>query len=231
MKHVALKSLAIALATGAALMAVTAAAQAGPMYVFNVSTGTQPSNVGTITLTQNGAGVDVSVDLLTGYGIVNTGGPHTPFGFNLSGSLAGLTISHWTTPASGSYTNTLNNSGTFSLDTAGGSTPSYGNFNVALDDSAGNGSSKGYFGDLLFTLTRNGGLDTNDFVANGAGYFFTADLSNNINSGNTGAQAWSEGIDPPTSVPEPFTMSLFGMGLAGMAGLRRRKSISGAAVA
>lgn len=34
-----------------------------------------------------------------------------------------------------------------------------------------------------------------------------------------------------TEVPEPLTMSLFAAGLAGMAGLRRRKSNSGAAVA
>jgi len=36
-----------------------------------------------------------------------------------------------------------------------------------------------------------------------------------------------------TQVPEPFTMSLFAAGLAGMAGLRRRKSKtnSGAAAA
>jgi hypothetical protein len=228
MRQSLVKTLAIALATGAALMAVCSAAQAGPIYVFSNSTGTQPSNVGVITLTQvDTTHVSVNVDLLSGYGFVNTGGPHTPFAFNLDGSLTGLTISSWNTPVGGSYTNSLGNSGTFGLNTAtGGDNTVFGHFNVALDDTAGNGSSKGYFGDLLFTLYRPGSLDTADFTA------FSADLSNNINSGTTGAQGWSEGIDPPsTQVPEPLTLSLFAAGLAGLAGMRRRKSFPGATVA
>jgi len=63
-------------------------------------------------------------------------------------------------------------------------------------------------------------------------------------AGTTAAQLiantkqWRVGVTPgstpttPTPVPEPFSMSLFGAGLAGMFGLRRRKSsTSGAAVA
>jgi hypothetical protein len=228
MRQSALKTLAIAMATSAALLAVSSAAQAGPIFVFSTSTGTQPSNVGTITVTQVDANhVSLNVDLLSGYGFVNSGGPHTPFAFNLNGGLTGLAISSWSTPVGGSYTNSQGNGGTFSLNTAtGGDNTGFGHFNVALDDTAGNGSSQGYFGDLLFTLYRPAGLDTGDFTA------FSADLSNNINSGVTGSQGWSEGVDPPsTDVPEPLTMSLFAAGLAGMAGLRRRKSLSGATVA
>lgn len=237
MTQSALKTLAIALATGAALLAVTAAAQAGPIqgatWVFSTSTGTQPSNVGTITLSQYGNStnsVEVKVDLINsampnsanGYGFVNTGGPHTPFAFQLNGDPNNLTIS-FVTPTSG-----------FSLDTAGGQNTPYGTFNTALDYAGAQGSGSAYYGDLDFILTRTSGtLYTEDFVKNGpngtTGYVFSADLTDGK---NTGAQAWAEGIDPPsTSVPEPFTMSLFGAGLAGMAALRRRKSISGAAVA
>jgi len=230
MRHAALKTLAIALATGAALMAVCSSAEAGAIFVFSNSTGTQPSNVGTITVTQvDSTQLSVNVDLLSGYGFVNSGGPHTPFAFNLDGGLTGLTISSWNTPVGGSYTNSLGNSGTFSLNTTtGGDNTVFGHFNVALEDTAGLGSSKGYFGDLLFTLNRTGGLDTADFTS------FSADLSSNINSGVTGSQGWSEGVDPPgptTNVPEPLTLSLFAAGLAGLAGVRRRKSISGATVA
>src|SRR6266853_923270 len=48
------------------LMAMPASpAFAGSTYTFSVSEGTQPSNVGTITLTQvNGTTVDVLVDLI-----------------------------------------------------------------------------------------------------------------------------------------------------------------------
>lgn len=237
MRQSALKSLSLALAAGTiALMATTGDALAGPIsgatWVFSSSTGTQPSNAGTITLTQNGAGVNVTVDLLNGYGFVNTGGPHTFFGFNLADT-SNLNIS-FLTPAGGTFSPKPGTTGTLSLDTNGGPTPSFGDFNLAIDSSLGNGSSKGYFGDLVFNLTRTGGtLYTEDFIKNTMGYFFTADLSDGT---NTGQQAWSVGIDPPgpetpTKVPEPLTMSLFGAGLAGMVALRRRKSSSGAAAA
>jgi len=236
MRRSALKPLVLALAASAiALVASSSDALAGPIWVYSISSGTQPSNAGTITLTQQDINhVLVSVDLLNGYGFVNTGGPHTPFAFNLSGSLTGLAVSNWggTLTSGGSYTNSKNNSGTFSLNTAlGGDNTTFGHFNVAIDDSAGNGSSKGYFSDLIFTLTRPGSLSTDDFTFNNLGYYFSADLSSNINEGTTGSQGWAEGIDPPAKVPEPFTMSLFGAGLAGMAALRRRKSNSGAVAA
>jgi hypothetical protein len=237
MKQSALKSLALALAASTiALMASTSDVLAGPIYTFATSVGTQPANVGLITLTQNGANsVDVSVDLLSGYGFVNTGGPHTPFAFNLAGSESGLSIS-FTTPSGGNFTAPNLTNGVFSLNTAGGDNTPYGTYGVAIDKSLGNGSPKGYFGDLLFTLTRTGGLSTDDFITNGSNYYFSADLSNGA---DTGAQAWALRTtptilqDPPTEVPEPFTMSLFAAGLAGVAGLRRRKSStnSGAAAA
>ena len=72
------------LAAASCLFAVTTAALAGPIFVFSTSVGTQPSNVGTITLTQvTATTVDVLVDLLDTslplprYGFVNTGGPQT----------------------------------------------------------------------------------------------------------------------------------------------------------
>ena len=56
--------------------------------------------------------------------------------------------------------------------------------------------SSGYFGDLLFTLTRTGGLSTDDFIANNDGVFFSADLSDGRNAGTqAGASA---------SIPRPL---------------------------
>jgi hypothetical protein len=227
MKQFALKSAAFAACAIAIAASASTPALAGPIYTFATSTGIQPSNAGVITLTQNGANaVDVNVDLINPtYGFVNTGGKHTPFAFTLAGSEVGLSIA-FTTPVGGTY---IKNSVTniLSLNTAGGENTPFGVFGVAIDSTAGNGSDKGYYGDLLFTLTRTGGLSTDDFIANDDGAFFSADLSN---GSDTGAQAWMNrsGTTITTlateTVPEPFTASLFGAGLAGAAVLRRRKA-------
>src|SRR5262245_45664593 len=113
-----------AMAAGGLLISATAAL-AGPTYTFTTSEGNQPSNVGTITLTQvNATTVDVFVDLadttlpLPRYGFVNTGGPHTPFAFTLAGGESGVSANFLLPPA-GLYT-----FGIFSLSTAdGGATP------------------------------------------------------------------------------------------------------------
>jgi hypothetical protein len=100
----------ISLAVAATIGLSATSAMAGPLYTFSVSQGTQPTNVGIITLTQvDFDSVQIGVDLLDGYGFVNTGGPHTPLAFNLNGSGA-LSITPFTTPLNGVYA-----SGVFSL--------------------------------------------------------------------------------------------------------------------
>jgi hypothetical protein len=205
-------------AVGALLLATSA--HAGPMYVFTTSEGTQPSNVGTVTLTQvNSTTVDVLVDLgdttlpLPRYGFLNTGGPHTPFVFTLNGTETGVTA-NFLQP----------NSGAFSLTTANGSDTPYGEFGISIDYSANNGSGNAYYGDLEFQVIRTSGLSTDDFITN-AGIdpgssgpaYFAADLTDG--GSNTGSQAWETRSTP---VPEPTTLTILGAGLLGIGIARKR---------
>jgi hypothetical protein len=217
------------------LLLSAASAFAGPIYTFTTSVGVQPSNVGTITLTQvNNTTVDVLVDLadtslpLPQYGFVNTGGQHTPFAFTLAGTEIGVSAT-FIQPAGGVYT-----FGIFSLSTANGDATPYGTFGISIDSTAGNGTSNAYFGDLQFDVTRAGGLSTDDFILNtalGAGSagpaYFAADLTDGK---STGSQAWEirttgtgrEG-DP---IPEPASLGLFGTGLVGLGLIARRRKPS-----
>jgi len=109
--HIDIKRLRLGFAALAiAGAALATPAFAGPIYTFTTSTGVQPSNVGTITLTQvNSTTVDVLVDLIDTtlpapqYGFINTGGPHTPFAFTLAGTESGVSA-NFIQPVGGVYT-------------------------------------------------------------------------------------------------------------------------------
>lgn len=189
---------------------------------FSTSVGVQPGDVGVITLTEvNANTVNILVDLLPGYGFLNTGavnnGPHTPFAFNLLGTEVGVSISSFIQPVNG-----IAPKGTFSLNLGGGDNTPYGTYGVAIDYSAGNGGSKAYFGDLEFNLTRTSGLLLTDFVANSGNHFFSADLIGL--TGLTGSQAWDKKDSPPEVPDSGASLVLLGLGLSSLA-LFRRKAV------
>ncbi len=183
---------------------------------FLTSEGTQPSNVGTVTVSQVDANtVKVLLDLIDTsdpapkYGLINTGGPHTPFAFQVSGTEVGVTAT-FIQPAGGTYS-----FGLFSLNLGGGGNTPYGTYGIAIDSTAGNGSVNGYYGDLEFNLTRTSGLSVSDFVANSDGGYFSADMTDGQ---NTGAQVWKT----PTTVPDGGkTLMLLGVALGGLGVVRR----------
>jgi hypothetical protein len=215
-----------ALAAGGLLLSA-ASAFAGPTYTFTTSQGVQPSDVGTVTLTQvNSTTVDVLVDLadttppLPSYGFINSGGPHTPFAFTLAGTESGVSAT-FLQPAGGIYA-----FGIFSLSTANGGATPYGTFGISIDSTAGNGTSNAYFGDLEFNVTRASGLSTDDFILNAAldpgssgPAYFAADLTDGV--GNTGSQAWI--TRTTTSVTEPASLTILGTAFGALAFARRRR--------
>jgi len=211
----------------AAAVLASTPAFAGPTYEFTVSTGGQPSDVATITLTQDGLD-SVIVDMIfndtatTHYGILNSGS-HIPFGFQLDSAaeMGTVTVSFASgAPLNGTFIAKDGSTGHFSLASGHSASQSgFGTFNEALADSEGNGTNKAYYfpnKELKFTVTDTAGLDTNDFVQNADHVYFTADITD---GSNTAAQAWETRI----KTPEPATILLFGSVLAGMGWLGRRR--------
>jgi hypothetical protein len=162
----------------------------------NIGSGT----LGIVTLTDIVGGVAVDVALNSGINFVNTGGPHTPFTYNLNAIPTSITFA---SPA------------IFSAAGTSSATP-YGTFNHGVDMVGNNGAQASQHGPLDFTIL---GISTANFTANSLGYFFAADLVR-LSNGATGSVA--AGVLTP-AVPEPTTWAMMLLGFAGIGLLAYRR--------
>jgi hypothetical protein len=195
------------------LLALAGEAQASvvtaSLNIPDPSAGLPAGTLGTITLTDFGsgatAGVTVDVALITGVNFVNTGGPHTPFVYDLSATPSSIVF-----PVGSP----------FSAAGLSSATP-FGTFNHGVDMTGGNGAAGSKHGPLDFTIN---GITTADFITGSGGDFFAADLIF-LSSGKTGTVA--AGTLVMAGVPEPSTWAMMILGFAGIGftGYRRsRKS-------
>ncbi len=212
----------------------------------NIGIGSQ----GTVTLTELTAdSVLVEVSLDKGVKFVNTGGPHTPFTFDLSPTLTGVTVKIDTTSPDKSSTTPQ----PFNVLSGSQDNTPYGTFTNGIGVAGGNGSGStvGNNGPLFFTVTDTNGINLLDFVSSTCksgkdgdddkddsctSVLFAADVLGT--KGKTGAVA----SDPLTCVegcgttsggnsgeaPLPAALPLFasGLGLVGFFGRRKRRKIA-----
>jgi hypothetical protein len=222
MKH--LSCLLIALA----LLAFGHTAKADAIYSLNYDSctggcgnnGQNSSNnaFGYVTLHQvNATQVTVTLQLIDPNYFVNTGSGsnHAPFSFNTNTAVTISNIGDASGTPSTFFTVGATNASISGLGSFG--------YSIACTANCPNGASNGGAGNFLtFTATSSTALNLNNFIANGGGYYFAADIIGP--AGRTGEVASNKA---PTitggggsSVPEPESLALLGANLMALGAAR-----------
>ncbi len=201
----------------AAAALTTSVARADDLFVGS-QTGLCCFNVDLHQVDTNNVQVTVSLTNGAQYFVDTGSGQHPGFAFSLAGdptiSITGLS-SPWV--SSDVHLTSVTTNG-----------PAVGTFDYFIDN-PGPGGSQHNGGPLSFNVFDASGISFNDFIANPSGYFFVADIQ--AANGDTGLSAIS-GVGVQTtggggpSVPEPSTWMLLGTGMAGVAGMLRRRLLS-----
>lgn len=167
-----------------------------------------------ITLTDTGADIDVTLNVLNGNLFSTAGGGHNTFNFSMTPTLTAADITNLT--AGFQFVAPANNQDGF------------GDFKYAITDDGSLGAT--FPGPISFTIL---GVDFTDFIqstGNGAEHvFFTVDIfGTNGNTGLVGSTALSinpAGENPPGDTPLPGAVWLFagGLGLLGMVYRKKQK--------
>ena len=198
--------------SGAALLLGAGSAQA---IQFNFTSdhcsgtggcGTPP--FGTVTLTQNGANVDVTAHLFSPNLWVKTGSAEfQAFKFNATGVvLADITVDQ-TVPSQtlAAQTGAFNGNGTGTFA-----------FGIQCTTCAG-GASNAFSNDITFHVASATIADLTH--PNAKGNLFVADILSSAAAGGTG----NTGPVDVSQIPEPATAALLGLGLVGLAAAGRRR--------
>ena len=191
------------------------AAKADVIYSFNATAvgafGAGP--YGTVTLHDNGTGIDVTVALRSDMNFVNTGGPHSAFSFNANGV------------ATGDISNILFNgvapaANTFTVVTSADNTPFGTTFSLGIDctGAACQNGAPGQKPDPLTFTIANAEYTDFGFNVGDTSAFFAADVIC-----NTGGCNGSTGAIAVTPVPLPGAIALLGAGLVVLSVSARRR--------
>ncbi len=184
---------------------------------------------GTVELTLSGGNINVTLDVLSTFKLIDTGFAGT-FGFNDNIKAGDITAGSF---SSGLYSGSANNVG---VDSHPGGDLNYDGFGFFDDAAATTGPSAGNanaVSHLTFTISRPGGFSSIQQLVelnsggDGNAYFVADVFDTNCGSSTNTACTGLIGVSSLNSpVPEPISSGLVGIGLIALSLLRRRTSSS-----